>query len=166
MFVVLRVPFLVLFSFILSRCLFVFRLLLESPSLLLFSLPWWRIMLLCYYVSALCPPRAPCDPKERVFPLPLACGLLSFLRCWCWLICNCFFSSVPFSISTWTSFVFHPVFLRTMTTTTTAAAAAKTRRSNPFNVSHQFPWWLITAGKVPNIKNSSRRLPWRICTRV
>ena len=36
----------------------------------------------------------------------------------------------------------------------------------PFNVSHQFPWWLIPAGKVPNIKNSSRRLPWRICTRV
>ena len=165
MFVVLRVPFFVLFSFILSCCLFVFRLLLESLSLLLFSLPWWRIMLLCYCVSALCPPRAPCDPKERVFPLPLSCGLLS---CVVDLDLSLLVSSLP---SLFRFRLGHRLFF------ILSSCGRRRRRQQqqqqqkrdgriPFNVSHQFPWWLITAGKVPNIKNSSRRLPWRICTRV
>ena len=38
--------------------------------------PWWRILLFCYFGSALHPPRAPCEPEVRVFP----CVLSSFVR--------------------------------------------------------------------------------------
>ena len=31
--------------------------------------PWCRIMLFCFFVSALHPPRAPCKPEVCVFPL-------------------------------------------------------------------------------------------------
>ena len=65
-------PVLDLFSFVLSYGLVVFRLFLGSPSSIFFSLhcfPWWRILLFCYFVSALHPPRAPCEPEVCVFPL-------------------------------------------------------------------------------------------------
>ena len=72
-------------------CLFVlsfFRLFLASPSSLFFSLPcslWWRILLFCYFVSVLHPPRAACEPEvcvqecnkdnpkeEKLYPKPAA----------------------------------------------------------------------------------------------
>ena len=73
-FVVLRVP--LPFSSFLFRsfCLFVISFsvfFLVSPSSLFFSLlwfPWWWILLFCYFVLALHPPRAPCEPEECVFP--------------------------------------------------------------------------------------------------
>ena len=72
-FVVLRVPLpFFLFSFVLSFRLVVFRLFLVSPSSLFFLLPcfpWWRILLFCYFVSAIHPPRTPCEPEVCVFPL-------------------------------------------------------------------------------------------------
>ena len=78
---VLRVP-LVPFSFVLSFRLVVFRLLLASPSSLR-CLPWWRILLFCYFVSALHPPRDPCEPEVCVFPLRevffLALMMLTYL---------------------------------------------------------------------------------------
>ena len=64
--------FLVPFSFVLSFRLIVFRLLLVSPSSLLFSLPcfpYWRILLFCYFASALHSPRPPCESEVCVFPL-------------------------------------------------------------------------------------------------
>ena len=66
-------PFLVPFPFVSSFRLVVFRLVLASPSSPLFLLPcfpWWRIMLFCYFVSALHPPHAPCEPEVCAFPLP------------------------------------------------------------------------------------------------
>ena len=70
--VVLRVPCLVPFSFV---CPFV----LSFSVWLLYRLlrfyfrfpafPLWRILLFCYFVSALHPPRAPCEPEVGVFPL-------------------------------------------------------------------------------------------------
>ena len=86
---------------VLRISLVVFRLFLTSPSSLFFSLPcfpWWRIMLFCYFVSALHPPRA----------------LLTSLKyAWCllsWvvdvdLLFDLFFFSFRFSISIWTSLV-------------------------------------------------------------
>ena len=69
-FVVLRVPIHCSFSFVLSFRLVIFRLLLVSPPSLLFALPCCpRILLFCYFVSALHPPRAPCEPEVCVFPL-------------------------------------------------------------------------------------------------
>ena len=68
-FVVLRVPLPCSFSFVLSFRLVVFRLFLVSPSSLLLShpcFPWWRILLFCYFVSALHPPCAPCELEVRV----------------------------------------------------------------------------------------------------
>ena len=79
-FVILRVPFLVPLSIVLSFRLVVFRLILVSLSSLLLSLscfPWWRILLFCYFVSALYLPRAPCEPGVCVFPLRAVFFLLS-----------------------------------------------------------------------------------------
>ena len=67
-------PFLIPFSFVLSlvlsscrfplvSCIAFFAFIVASP------LPWWRILLFCYFVSALHPPRAPCEPEVVVFPL-------------------------------------------------------------------------------------------------
>ena len=85
-FVVLRVPLpFFLFSFVLSFRLVVFRLFLVSPSSLFFLLPcfpWWRILLFCYFVSALHPPRDPCETEVYAYS-PLRAV---FLRSWC-----CFF---------------------------------------------------------------------------
>ena len=61
-----------LFRSFFSFRLFVFRLILVSPSSLLFSRPclsWWRIMFFCYFVSALHPACAPCEPEVCVLPL-------------------------------------------------------------------------------------------------
>ena len=63
--------------------------------------PWWRILLLCYFVSALHPPRDPCEPEVCVFPLRAVFLALLMLTCLYF-----FFSSYPFSISIWASFVF------------------------------------------------------------
>ena len=63
---------LVPFSFFLSFRLVVFRLFLVSPSSLIISLPcfpWWRILLLCYFVSALHPPPRSLRAEVCVFPL-------------------------------------------------------------------------------------------------
>ena len=103
--------FLAPFSLVLSLRLAAFRLFLVSPSSLLFSLPcfpWWRILLFCYFVSALHPPRAPCEPNViRVFPLRAVFFLaLLILTYFCF-----FFSSFPFSISIWPSFVSSRLFL-------------------------------------------------------
>ena len=107
LFVVLRVPFLdSFFVHFLSFRLVVFRLILVSPSSLLLSLPcfpWWRILLFCYFVSALHPPRAHCEPQVCVFPL----RAIFFLCCVADVdLSFFFFSSCPFSISIWPSFVF------------------------------------------------------------
>ena len=79
--------FLVPFSFVLSFRLIVFRLLLVSPSSLLFSLPcfpYWRILLFCYFASALHSPRPPCESEVCVFPLRtvffLALLMLTYLQ--------------------------------------------------------------------------------------
>ena len=63
-----------LFRSFLSFRLVAFRLIPVSPSSLLLSLPCvpgWRILLFCYFVSALLvhTPRAPCEPEVCVFPL-------------------------------------------------------------------------------------------------
>ena len=100
-----------LFRSFLSFRLVVFRLILESPSSLVLSFPCfpWSVAdsVFCYLVSAIHPPRAPCEREVCVFQ----CMLSSFLRCWCWLIFVFFFTSFPFSISIWTSFVFTVFFL-------------------------------------------------------
>ena len=86
------------FRSFLSFRLAVFRFILVSPSSLLLSLPcfpWWRILLFCYFVSALHPP--PRSLLAWSVRAPLACCLLSsFLRCWCWLI-FIFLLFLPFS---------------------------------------------------------------------
>ena len=69
---------LVSFSFVLSFRFVVFRLFLVSPSSLFFSLscfPWWRILLFCYFVSALHPPAR--SLRAWSMRIPLACCLLS-----------------------------------------------------------------------------------------
>ena len=75
-------PSLFLFSFVLSLRLIVFRLFLVSPFSLLCSLPffpWWLNLLLCYFVSAGYPPRAPCEPKVCVSPLRAVFFLASLM---------------------------------------------------------------------------------------
>ena len=111
-FVVLRVPLQTLCSFsvrfVLSSCRFCL-LFLGSRSSLFFSLPcfpWWRILLFCYFVSALPSPRAPCEPEVFVFP-----SRASSLRRWCCLFF--FFSSFPFSMLIWRSLVSSSIFLVT-----------------------------------------------------
>ena len=82
------------FRSFLSFRLAVFRFILVSPSSLLLSLPcfpWWRILLFCYFVSALQPPRAPWESQVCVLPLRavffLALVMLTHLYV---------FSSLPF----------------------------------------------------------------------
>ena len=58
-------------------------------------------MSLCYFVSALHPPRAPCEPEVCVFP---SCAVF-FLALLMLTLLFFFFSSFPFSILIWT-----PVF--------------------------------------------------------
>ena len=104
-----------IFRSFLSFRLVVFRLILVSPSSLLLSLPcfpWWRILLFCYSVISSrrdTPPRAPCESEKCVFPLR-AVYFLALLMLTYQESLFFFFSSFPFSISIWTSFVFHPVF--------------------------------------------------------
>ena len=83
----------------------IFHFFLVSLSSLFFSLlgfPWWRILLFCYFVLALHPPRVPCEPQVCVFPLR-AVFFLAFLM----LTYFFFIYSLPslFSISIWKSFV-------------------------------------------------------------
>ena len=90
----------------LSFRLVVFRLVLVSPSSLLLSLPcfpWWRIVLFCYFVSALHPPRAPCEPEVCMFPLRAVFFFFLALVMLTHLLSLILF---PCSISIWTSFVF------------------------------------------------------------
>ena len=72
-----------LFRSFLSFRLIVFRLILVSPSSFLVSspcFPWWRIMLFCYFVLALHPPRTLCEPEVYVCVFPLRAVLsLAFL---------------------------------------------------------------------------------------
>ena len=89
-----------LFRSFLSFRLVAFRLIPVSPSSLLLSLPCvpgWRILLFCYFVSALLvhTPRAPCEPEVRVFSLRavfclIFCDLLMLIYFYF------FFSSIPF----------------------------------------------------------------------
>ena len=78
-------------------------------SFFFFSLPcspWWGVLLFCYFVSVLQPPRAACEPGVSEVPLR-AVSSLAFLRS-CVLGCLVFlflFSSFPFSVSIWTSIV-------------------------------------------------------------
>ena len=81
---------------------------LVSPSSLSFSLPcfpWLRILLFCYFVSALHPPRAPCEPEVCAFPLR-AVFFLAFL-----MLTYFIFSSLPSLFRfRFGHRLFHPVF--------------------------------------------------------
>ena len=81
-------PSLFLFSFVLSFRILVFRLFLVSPSSTFFSLPcfpWWRILLFCYFVSALRRTPSPALLASLKYACS-PCVLSSFLRSWCWFI--------------------------------------------------------------------------------
>ena len=89
-------PFVLSFAFV--SCIACF------PFFSLPCFPWWRILLFCYFVSALHPPRlasvkyacSPCVQSLCVFDV----DFFFF-----------FFSSVPFPISIWTSCVSSCLFL-------------------------------------------------------
>ena len=102
-FIVLRVP--LPFSYCLSVVSF-FLVFLLSPSLLYFSLPsfpWWRILIFCYIVSVLHPPRVGCAPEACVFPLP-SVFFLAFLL----LIYFIFLLFIPFFRFRFGHRLFHP----------------------------------------------------------
>ena len=107
-FVVLRVPLPCSFfvRFVLSFCRFPF-----DSSSLFFSLPCFpsrRILLLCYFVSALHPP--PRSWRAWSMRIPRGCWLLSsFLRSWCWFILF-FLLFLPFFRFRFGHRLFHPVF--------------------------------------------------------
>ena len=79
--------------------LFVSRMLRVSPSLDFFRFPARLGGRLSSFVSVLHPPRAAFEPANR--RIILACA--SFLACYVFMF---FFSSLPFSISIWTSSYF------------------------------------------------------------
>ena len=103
-------PSLVPFSFVLSFRLVGFRLFLVSPSSLFFSLPcfpWWRLLLLCYFVSALHPPALLASLKYAHFPCVLSfVFFLAFLM----LIYLFFLLFLPFFRFRFGHRLFHPVF--------------------------------------------------------
>ena len=68
--------------------------------------PWWRILLFCYPVSALHPPRAPCEPEVCVFPLR-AVFFIAFLL----LIYFTFLLFITFFRFRFGHRLFHPVFV-------------------------------------------------------
>ena len=79
-----------------------------SYSLLCF--PWWRILLLCYFVLALHHPRAPCetDVYVWVFPLRAVFSLAFFMLTFFFLLLFLpFFRFVRFRFG---HRLFHPVF--------------------------------------------------------
>ena len=105
-FAVFRVPFLDLFSFVfvLSSCRFPFDYGIAFFASTFASLLSLRILSFCYVVSALHPPPA------LLASLKYACSpcvLSSFFLAWLMsTYLYLFFSSFPFSISIWTSFLF------------------------------------------------------------
>ena len=98
-------PHVLSFRLVVFRFPFVF----VSPTSLFFSLPpcvlWLLILSFCYFVSALTPPRAPCEPQVCVLPLRSAFSCVVDVD---------LFSSVP-SLFRFFRFrfehpLFHPVF--------------------------------------------------------
>ena len=98
LFVVLRVPSSFLFrsfrlfvlSFSVFSCIaFFFAFIFASFSA--FLKVWWRILLLCYFVSARHPAHAPCEPEVCKFPLR-AVLFLALLMLTCFVF---FFYSLP-----------------------------------------------------------------------
>ena len=100
-----------LFRSFLSFRLVVFRLILVSASSLLLSLPSLLSLvadsvILLFRLGATPPPRSLRASSMRI---PLACYLLSLLRCWCWLIFF-FLLFLPIFDFDLAIVCFHPVF--------------------------------------------------------
>ena len=116
--------------------LFVSRMLRVSPSLDFFRFPARLGGRLSSFVSVLHPPRAAFEPANR--RIILACA--SFLACYVFMF---FFSSLPFSISIWTSFVFILSFSCGYYVVSSVSVSAATR------LAYDIPWYVSWSVRTP-----------------